>query len=213
MTAAYTAVANGGYRVTPSGVLAVVDGRGHVRADFLTTWRARVIPERCIEPTRSVLREVVRSGTGRAAGLKRWAAYGKTGTSSGNADAWFVGWSEDRVFGIWMGRARDADGPALVGAGAPAAYFKRVAEAANERIEQQDRLEAQRIAALRKRQGMDPGELLDWFASMARSMTTSASRASRDGILQAPIPPPRPRSESVPRDSTAWPLPPPRPQG
>ena len=35
MTAAYAAVANGGYRVTPTGVLAVVDGRGQVRADFL----------------------------------------------------------------------------------------------------------------------------------------------------------------------------------
>ena len=35
MTSAYAAVANGGYRVSPSGVLAVVDGRGHVRANLV----------------------------------------------------------------------------------------------------------------------------------------------------------------------------------
>src|SRR5215216_193001 len=64
MTAAYSAVANGGYRVTPTGVLAVVDGRGEVRASFMEPARTRVIPERCIEPTRAVLSEVVRSGTG-----------------------------------------------------------------------------------------------------------------------------------------------------
>ena len=41
MTAAYAAVANGGYAVTPTGVLAVVDGRGHVRADFFHPNRVR----------------------------------------------------------------------------------------------------------------------------------------------------------------------------
>jgi penicillin-binding protein 1A len=128
MTAAYAAVANGGYRVIPSGVLAVVDGRGQVRADFLTITRTRVIPERCIELTQTVLREVVRTGHGTGCSLlKHWPAYGKTGTSTGNTDAWFIGWSEQRVLGIWMGRRREATGPALAGAGAPAAYFGRVA--------------------------------------------------------------------------------------
>lgn len=101
MTVAYASVANGGYRVAPSGVLAVVDGRGQVRADFLTTMRKRVISEECVEPTQAVLREVVQNGTGRAARLKDWATYGKTGTSTGNTDAWFIGWSEQRVLGIW----------------------------------------------------------------------------------------------------------------
>jgi penicillin-binding protein 1A len=91
MTAAYAVVASGGYRVKPSGVLAVVDGQGQVRADFLTIMKKRIIPEKCVGPTQNVLREVVRNGTGRAARLKRWASYGKTGTSTSNADAWFIG--------------------------------------------------------------------------------------------------------------------------
>ena len=135
MTAAYAAVANGGYHVLPSGVLAVVDGRGQVRASYIEASRTRVIPERCIQPTRTILQEVVRSGTGQRARLSRWQAYGKTGTTTGNADAWFVGWSEGRVLGIWMGRRRDANGAAIAGKDAPADLFRRVSSAANEMME------------------------------------------------------------------------------
>jgi penicillin-binding protein 1A len=135
MTAAYAAVANGGYRVTPSGVLAVVDGRGHVRANYLDPPRTRAIPERCVGPTRRVLSEVVQSGTGRGARLGRWKAYGKTGTTTGNADAWFIGWSEGRVLGIWMGKRRDAGGDAVAGKGAPADLFRLVSNSANEMMD------------------------------------------------------------------------------
>ncbi|HZH50798.1 MAG TPA: transglycosylase domain-containing protein [Microvirga sp.] len=185
MTAAYTAVANGGYRIGPSGVLAVVDGRGQIRADFLTPVRKRIISEKCIEPTQAVLREVVQNGTGRAARLKRWAAYGKTGTSTGNADAWFIGWSEQRVFGVWMGRRRDETGSAVAGAGAPAAYFGRVATAVNEWAERQQRLEEKRLAGGRARRGLEPGTIVDWLSSLPHALTlpgaTSAQEAPPKG--------------------------------
>src|SRR5215204_2265303 len=132
VTAAYAAVANGGYRAMPTAVLAVVDGRGEVRANLLEPTRTRIIPERCVEPTRAVLNEVVRSGTGQGAALGRWKAYGKTGTTTGHADAWFVGWSEGRVLGVWMGKRRDASGEGLAGKGTPAEYFRRVSSSANE---------------------------------------------------------------------------------
>jgi penicillin-binding protein 1A len=180
MTAAYTAVANGGYGVDPSGVLAVVDGRGQVRADFLTPMRKRVIPERCVEPTQAVLREVVQNGTGRAARLKRWAAYGKTGTSTGNADAWFIGWSEQRVFGVWMGRRRGETGQAVAGAGAPAAYFGRVATAVNEWAERQQRLEEQRLAGTRPKRGLEPGKIVDWLTSLPHAMTMPGASSTRE---------------------------------
>lgn len=172
MTAAYAAAANGGYRVVPSGVLAVVDGRGRVRADFLTITRTRVIPEKCIELTQTVLREVVRTGTGQAARLKHWPAYGKTGTSTGNTDAWFIGWSEQRVLGIWMGRRREATGPALAGAGAPAAYFGRVSNAVNEWAERQQKLEQQRHLSARIKRGSEPLKIVDWFSDFTQSLHT-----------------------------------------
>jgi penicillin-binding protein 1A len=152
MTAAYAAVANGGYGVSPTGVLAVVDGRGHVRAGFLQPKKVQVIPQKCIQPTRAVLNEVVRSGTGTGARLRRWKAYGKTGTTTGNADAWFIGWSEGRVLGIWMGKRRDAAGEVIAGKGAPAEFFRRVSNSANEMMDYrsgQDRRDGNRQSTAR----------------------------------------------------------------
>jgi penicillin-binding protein 1A len=180
MTGAYAAVANGGYEVKPSGVLAVIDGRGQVRADFLTVVRTRVIPEKCIQPTHAMLREVVRSGTGRAAALKRWSAYGKTGTTTGNADAWFVGWSEERVLGIWMGRRRGDDGPTLAGAGAPAAYFRRVANATNEWAAHQRSLDERSVAVARTERQIDPRKIVDWFSTLGHAMKVPDSQSAKD---------------------------------
>ncbi len=157
MTSAYASVANGGHRVTPTGVLAVVDGRGQVRGTFLDTMKTRVIAQRCIEPTRSMLRAVVQTGTGRKAALRRWQAYGKTGTTSGNADAWFIGWSEGRVLGVWMGKRRDAIGGAIAGKDAPAEFFRRVSSDVNDMVEyrhkQERRKEAPAVAAAPRSSG------------------------------------------------------------
>jgi penicillin-binding protein 1A len=182
MTAAYASVANGGYHVTPSGVLAVVDGRGQVRADFLTTMRKRAIPEECVEPTQTVLREVVQSGTGRAARLNDWATYGKTGTSTGNTDAWFIGWSEQRVLGIWMGRRHGETGPALAGAGAPAAYFGRVANAVNEWTDRQQKREEHRLASARTKRHAEPGKIPDWLSVLRPSVALPKSSSAHGPV-------------------------------
>ncbi|MFD0465402.1 penicillin-binding transpeptidase domain-containing protein [Microvirga aerilata] len=144
--------------------------------------RKRVIPEECIEPAQQVLREVVEHGTGRAAQLKRWAAYGKTGTSTGNADAWFIGWSEQRVFGVWMGRRRGVTGHAVAGAGAPAAYFERVATAVNEWAERQQRLEEQRLASAsaRAKRSFDAKKIVDWLSSLPQAMTLPDSSSTQE---------------------------------
>jgi penicillin-binding protein 1A len=141
MTSAYAAIANGGFRVHPAGILAVVDGRGEVRGKFLEANQTRVVPQRCIEPIRSMLHEVVRAGTGRGAALQGWRTYGKTGTTSANADAWFIGWSEGRVLGVWMGKRRDAPGEAVAGSGPPADLFRRVSTSVNALVEERRRHE------------------------------------------------------------------------
>jgi penicillin-binding protein 1A len=202
MTSAYAAVAAGGYRVNPTGILAVVDGRGQVRADFLSVYRKRVISERCVEQTRLILGEVVRNGTGRTARLRNGASYGKTGTSTGHADAWFVGWSEDRVLGIWMGRSHDATGPGLAGAGAPAAYFGRVLEAANAWSSHVKAAETRRLAAARQPSRTE-NKLSKWFDALAQSMEAMTSPieppARSAGGTQIPLPPERPEREPAER--------------
>ena len=54
-----------------------------------------------------LLQLVVERGTGRGADLGTFAA-GKTGTSQNNRDAWFIGFTEPLVAGVWVGNDDDA---------------------------------------------------------------------------------------------------------
>ena len=51
----------------------------------------------------SLLTSVVREGTGTAAQKLGRPAAGKTGTSNGARDAWFVGYTPNTVAGVWVG--------------------------------------------------------------------------------------------------------------
>ncbi|MCG2577234.1 penicillin-binding protein 1A [Dechloromonas sp. XY25] len=109
MAGAYAVFANGGYRVTPRLVQKITDARGNV------LWEAPPPParedeQRAIDPRNafimdSMLREVVRSGTGAAASqrLGRYDLAGKTGTTSNAVDGWFAGYSGNVVAVSWMG--------------------------------------------------------------------------------------------------------------
>lgn len=56
----------------------------------------------------------MRNGTGRNAALDGFAA-GKTGTSQGNRNAWFVGFSDHLVVGVWVGNDDDTPMPGATG--------------------------------------------------------------------------------------------------
>jgi penicillin-binding protein 1A len=52
----------------------------------------------------SLMRGVIEAGTARAAGLKlQRPAAGKTGTSNGSRDAWFVGFTPELLAAVWVG--------------------------------------------------------------------------------------------------------------
>jgi penicillin-binding protein 1A len=52
----------------------------------------------------SLMKSVVESGTARAAGLKlQRPAAGKTGTSNGSRDAWFIGFTPELLAAVWVG--------------------------------------------------------------------------------------------------------------
>ena len=90
--AAYATLAAGGVRAEPFIVERVVDRSGKV------LYEAEPEGERVLEPgvaadVTHALRQVVERGSGRAAALSARPAAGKTGTTSGNTAAWFVGYT------------------------------------------------------------------------------------------------------------------------
>jgi membrane peptidoglycan carboxypeptidase len=103
LTAAFAAFPAGGLRVRPYTVVEVrgIDGRvlyRHTRQE-----QQRVVENEKALWMNEMLYDVTQSGTGRAARVPRHEVAGKTGTTSGFKDAWFVGYSADLVTGVWVG--------------------------------------------------------------------------------------------------------------
>lgn len=126
LTAAYAALANRGVPVTPYCVQEVRGNEGqrlYVRAERP---REPVLRPRHVAEMRRMLAAVVRGGTGRAANPGRWAA-GKTGTTSGHRDAWFIGLTDRHVAGVWLGNTSAATPMSgVTGGGLPARIWRAV---------------------------------------------------------------------------------------
>jgi len=76
-----------------------------------------------------LLQGVVQRGTGRAAALPGFAA-GKTGTSQDYRDAWFIGFDDSLIVGVWVGNDDHKPMRGVVGGSIPAMIWKRFMEQA-----------------------------------------------------------------------------------
>lgn len=131
---AYTVFANGGYRVEPYYIDKIQDAQGRTvyQANPLTVCdltcgasdsilensvsldslieeskgrpAPRVVDKQTAYIMNSILRDVIRKGTGRKATvLKRSDIGGKTGTTNGPTDAWFSGFQHTNITSVWFG--------------------------------------------------------------------------------------------------------------
>nr|WP_315234458.1 PBP1A family penicillin-binding protein [uncultured Albidiferax sp.] len=109
LASAYAVFANGGYLLPPVVIERITDAQGKVlfeappAAALADT--ERVVPERNVFITNSLLQEVTRSGTAAKAQatLKRPDLYGKTGTTNDAFDAWFAGFQPSVAAVVWTG--------------------------------------------------------------------------------------------------------------
>ena len=107
---AYTTIASGGVRFDPFPLSSVTTADG----DILMAEKVR--QERAVDPraaylTGYALEGVLERGTARSAkalGIY-FPASGKTGTTDGNRDSWFVGYTPDVVCAVWVGYDSGAD--------------------------------------------------------------------------------------------------------
>ena len=106
MAVAYGAIANGGVAVKPRFVLRVEDRNGR------TVWTPKIPPpqyaldNRVAFVLRDMMRDVVERGT--ATAVRRYVSRdipvaGKTGTTNGSTDVWFVGMTPELVGAVWVG--------------------------------------------------------------------------------------------------------------
>ncbi|MCD8377153.1 MAG: PBP1A family penicillin-binding protein [Candidatus Gastranaerophilales bacterium] len=131
LTRAYGIFASGGYKVEPYAIERVESSRGKI---LYSAPRARV--EKVLETDvaaamTSMLKMVIKHGTGMAANIGKPCA-GKTGTTDDYKDAWFVGYTPNVVTGVWVGNDDNTRMGGLTGGSVPAIIFRDVMKVATE---------------------------------------------------------------------------------
>ncbi len=121
IASAYSTFARGGKICHPYAILQVSP-----KLTFPPPIQLQVYDPKLNLELRSLLEEVVRSGTGRAASLAGLRAAGKTGTTDDNRDAWFVGFTPNWTLAIWVGRDDHQSLGSIYGGDLPAQMWAEI---------------------------------------------------------------------------------------
>lgn len=102
MTSAYGVFSNQGMWLRPYHITLVKDVNGEILEQHLFEPRQAMSQENAYLTT-NMLMDVIQSGTGRRAKRIGRPLAGKTGTTNGYNDAWFVGYAPNLATGVWVG--------------------------------------------------------------------------------------------------------------
>ncbi|HEY1372442.1 MAG TPA: PBP1A family penicillin-binding protein [Candidatus Binatia bacterium] len=102
MVRAFGVFADGGKLAEPLFILKVTDRDGSILEESESSAKPVLSPEIAYVMT-DMLKNVVQSGTARAAAKLGKNIAGKTGTTSDYRDNWFIGYNPSLVAGVWVG--------------------------------------------------------------------------------------------------------------
>ncbi|WP_435230259.1 transglycosylase domain-containing protein [Pseudopelagicola sp. nBUS_20] len=136
MTGAYAGILNGGSSVMPYGL---VELRLLGDEDALMGTGGgigeRVISDASARELIWMMKKVVSEGTGTRAQLADWQVAGKTGTTQAARDAWFIGFTNEYVAGVWMGYDDNTPLTGVTGGGLPAEIWREAMVRVHEGLE------------------------------------------------------------------------------
>ncbi|MGE4610062.1 MAG: PBP1A family penicillin-binding protein [Paracoccaceae bacterium] len=129
MTGAYAGILNGGRQSLPYGWIDLrIRGDEQVLMSLDRVDGFRVLSERAAGYLVYMMSEVVEIGSGARAALADRPVAGKTGTTQGARDAWFIGFTGDYVAGVWMGYDDNSKLTGVTGGGLPAEIWRETME-------------------------------------------------------------------------------------
>ena len=131
LTRAYGIYASGGYKVEPYAIERVESSRGRILYSSPRARIEKVLDTDIAAAMTSMLKMVVKHGTGMAANIGKPCA-GKTGTTDNYKDAWFVGYTPSVVTGVWVGNDDNSRMGGLTGGTVPAIIWRDVMKKATE---------------------------------------------------------------------------------
>jgi penicillin-binding protein 1A len=136
MAAAYAVFANGGKRADPYAAWEVRNSSGEVIfSRDRDTQPKQVLDTRVVQDMNFMLNKVVEEGTGKRAILEGIPVAGKTGTTNGYKDAWFVGYTGNLVASVWYGNDDSTPMNDMTGGTLPAMTWHDVMNVAHQNLE------------------------------------------------------------------------------
>jgi len=120
-------VASGGFDTKPHGISRIINSSG----DMLLKFRHKAnlkFDRDVMANVRYLGAEVIKRGTGVLAGkgLVNTGIGGKTGTTDGFHDAWFIGYTRQLVAGVWIGNDIPTAMPNTYGGSSSALIFNEL---------------------------------------------------------------------------------------
>lgn len=135
MTTAYAVIANGGYSVFPYAITKIENANGQLYYNRPPqTQSRRVFSANAISGVTAMLQSVVINGTGRGATLGDTFVAGKTGTSQNSRDAWFIGFTNSLITGVWVGNDDNSPMAGVTGGSIPARIWRETMQGASSRF-------------------------------------------------------------------------------
>ena len=137
MAGAYATFASGGKRIDPFAAIEITNSHGNViyRHDRDTPAPKQIFDPKVIIDMVSMMKQVVQAGTGRRAILDNIDVAGKTGTTNGYKDAWFMGYTGNYVGAIWFGNDDDTPTNNMTGGSLPAGTWHEIMAYAHQGID------------------------------------------------------------------------------
>src|SRR5215471_10900967 len=127
-TAAFATFPNLGKTVPTHAIIEVRTPSGHLVWSFNRDGKKpeQVISKEIAIQMTQMMNKVVEEGTGRRAALDSIPAAGKTGTTNGYRDAWFVGYTGNYACGVWFGNDDYSPTNRMTGGSVPAITWRHI---------------------------------------------------------------------------------------
>jgi len=130
MTNAFAAVASGGVAPFIHGVESISDRKGNLIYKRQSSKRDSAISKRILKEIKILLKNSMDNGTSsnaKASLLNNNILYGgKTGTTQNSKDAWFIGYINNLIIGVWVGKDDNTKVEGLSGGNQPAKIYREI---------------------------------------------------------------------------------------
>ncbi len=121
----YASIASDGFAMIPYSVVEIEGDNNKLLYKKQNLNLYKIIKGKELGDIKELLREAIENGTGRRANTKK-NLYGKTGTSQNYRDAWFIGFDDNYILGIWMGNDDNSATNKITGGSIPAQIFGNI---------------------------------------------------------------------------------------